>query len=227
MIGAPLRAVIFDMDGVLIDTEPVWRRVEAEIFGELGLQLTEEQCRQTMGLRVDEVVARWYGVHPWAGPSPAAVAERIVEAVIDHVRRHGAAMPGALAAMRLVRRQGLLCAVASSSEPRLIEVVLTCLQLDQQVDVVRSAQNEAAGKPAPDVYLSTAAALGVVPSSCLAIEDSVHGVGAALAAGMRCIAIPEADSRHDFRFAAATMRLASLEELTEEVLRGVADRYFS
>ncbi|HSP65405.1 MAG TPA: HAD hydrolase-like protein, partial [Candidatus Deferrimicrobium sp.] len=79
---ASLRAVIFDMDGVLIDTEPVWRSVEIEVFASLGVQLTEAECRQSMGMRVREVVNLRHRLHPWEGPSVDNVTDRIVDDVI-------------------------------------------------------------------------------------------------------------------------------------------------
>ncbi len=224
--AAGLRAVIFDMDGVLIDTEPAWRRVEIEVFGSLGLHITEADCRETMGMRVRDAVQQWHARRPWTGSSVAEVTRRLVDGVIEHVRTDGVAMDGALTAASTVRRAGLLCAVASSSPPELIAAVLDRLHIDGEVDVVCSAQDDVHGKPAPDIYLRTAAVLGVPPASCLAIEDSVNGVLSARAAGMPCIAIPDEVSATDPRLAAATLRLDSLRALDDARLDGVRRAYF-
>lgn len=221
-----LRAVVFDMDGVLIDTEPVWRRVEIEVFGSLGLRLSEEDCRETMGVRIDEVVALWHERRPWAGPAIADVVTTIVDGVIDHVRRDGAPLGGAVEAVRLVRACGLACAVASSSPLPLIDAVIDRLALAADVDVICSAENEARGKPAPDVYLSAARLLGVEPPACLAIEDSAFGVLAARAAGMPCAVIPEPGGAADPRLDTATVRLGSLRELDRDRLQAFSDAYF-
>ncbi len=210
---AALGAVIFDMDGVLIDTEPVWRRIETEVFASLGLEISDADCRDTMGVRIDEAVRLWYGRSPWAGPSPQEVTERIVAGVIDHVRERGTPTVGAIAAVTTVREAGLLCAVASSSPPQLIAAVLEKLGLAGAVDATRSAEQEARGKPAPDVYLSAASALGLAPGACLAVEDSVNGVISARAAGMPCVVIPDGLTADDPRLDAATLRLGSLVEL--------------
>lgn len=222
-----LRAVIFDMDGVVIDTEPVWRRVEAEVFGSLGLHLSDADCRETMGLRVDDVVRLWHTRRPWAGVPVGTVVDRIVSGVIDDVRRSGVAAEGAIQAIAAVRHAGLLCALASSSPPSLISAVVEKLGIASEVDVICSASDEARGKPAPDVYLRTASLLGVPPAGCLAIEDSVNGVLSARAAAMACIVIPDRLSALDPRLDAATLLLDSLLELDDRRLESIRAAYFS
>ena len=222
-----LRAVVFDMDGVLIDTEPVWRRVEIDVFGSLGLQLTEADCRETMGVRIDEVVALWYRRHPWPGPGPSEVVGAIVDGVIAHVHAEGVPVDGAPDAVRLVRSRGLGCAVASSSPRPLIEAVLDRLGLAADVDVVCSAEDEASGKPAPDVYCTAARLLDVPAAACLAVEDSAFGVLSARAAGMPCVVIPDSETAADPRLVAATLRLASIRQLDAACLEEISARYFS
>jgi sugar-phosphatase len=214
------------MDGVLIDTEPVWRSVEIEVFGSLGLHLTEADCRQSMGMRIGEMVRMWQARQPWSGATVADVVERIVAGVSEHVRTGGVAMDGALEAVRLVRSCGLRCAVASSSPRALIDVVVTRLGIADQVDAVCSAEDEVHGKPAPDVYLRAAGLLGVPPGRCLAVEDSALGVLSARAAGMPCVAIPDDDTAQDPRLAAATLRLACLRDLDRERLEWLDAAYF-
>jgi sugar-phosphatase len=226
-VAAPLRAVIFDMDGVLIDTEPVWRTVEIEVFASVGIALTDAECRETMGVRVPEVVQLRYELRPWSGESVDDVTRRIVDGVADHVRVHGVAMDGAVSAVEMVRRAGLLCAVASSSPMALITAVLHRLRIHDVVDVVCSAEDDARGKPAPDIYLRTAARLGVTPAGCLAIEDSVNGVLSARAAGMPCIVVPDEVTAADPRIGAASVRLDSLRDLDEHRLGEVSNAYFA
>lgn len=221
-----LRAVVFDMDGVLIDTEPVWRSVEIEVFGSLGVQLTEADCRQTMGMRTAEMVRLWQTRRPWTGASVGEVVTRIVAGVSDAVRRDGVAIDGALAALRLVRDSHLLCAVASSSPRPLIDTVLTRLGVADRIDAACSAEDEVHGKPAPDVYLRAAGLLGVPAACCLAVEDSVRGVLSARAAGMPCVVIPDAHTALDPRLQAATARLGSIRELDDTRLRSLCADYF-
>lgn len=210
-----LDAVIFDMDGVLIDSEPLWRRAEIERFAEVGVHLTDDDCRRTMGFRIDEAVAYWYARRPWPHADLPALAGGIVDRVVELVQDEGEPLPGAAGAVRLCEKLGLPLAVASSSPGRLITAVLHKLGMGDTFAVVRSAVDEPHGKPHPGVLLTTATHLGVDPVRCLVIEDSVNGMIAALAARMRCIVVPE---QPDPRFVLADVVLDSLEDLTPELL---------
>jgi HAD superfamily hydrolase (TIGR01509 family) len=212
-----LDAVIFDMDGVLIDSEPLWRRAEMARFAEVGVHLTDEECRQTMGFRIDETVAYWHARRPWPDADVPAMAASIVDTVVELVHAEGEALPGVGHAIGVCEKLGLRLAVASSSLPRLITAVLGKLGVDEAFEVVRSAADEPYGKPHPGVLLTTAAALGVDPRRCLVIEDSVNGMVAAAAARMRCIVVPE---RPDPRFVLAEAVLDSLEDLSPDLLLG-------
>jgi HAD superfamily hydrolase (TIGR01509 family) len=214
-----IEAVIFDMDGVLIDSEPLWQAAEIEVFDRYGIALDSAQCRQTTGLRIDEVVAYWRRRRPWKGASEATVAAEIRVAVCALIRAQGRALPGALAAPKAVRALGLRCALASSSPPQVIDAVLDALDLRADFEVVQSAETQPLGKPHPAVYLATAAALGVPAHRCLAVEDSVNGMVSAYAARMTTVVIPEPPFRSDPRYALADFQLDSLTELPALVRR--------
>jgi sugar-phosphatase len=186
----PIEAVIFDMDGVLIDSEPLWREVEREVFGTLGISVTDADLERTMGVRIGEVVDQWYRRQPWNGPGRDEVAQAIVRGVEEAIRARGVLLPGASAAVDRMAQLGLRLAIASSSSPALIDAVLAVGGLRDRFEVAHSAQEEPAGKPDPAVYLTTAALLRVCPERCLAVEDSRAGVQAAKAAGMTCVAVP-------------------------------------
>ncbi len=220
MTAAPLTAAILDMDGLLIDTEPAWRAAEAAVFAALRVQLTEAELLETTGQAIGEVVAGWRRQHQsreLAQLTDADIADRIVNLVVTHVASEGEPMAGVLAAIGRFRRAGLGLAIASSSPMRLIDAVCERLGLDD-IAVRCSAFDEANGKPAPDVYLTAARKLVASPQSCLAIEDSPHGVLAAKAAGMRCLAIPDPLLAADPRYREADLVLASLDRLDDEVL---------
>ena len=89
----PFEAVVFDLDGLLIDSEPLWREAEIEVFGSIGVHLSDEMCASTMGLRIDEVVEHWYRLFPWAGPGRREVKRRVVERFVSLVRRKGSRCP--------------------------------------------------------------------------------------------------------------------------------------
>jgi sugar-phosphatase len=187
-----LRAVIFDLDGVLVDSEQLWRDTEIAVFGSLGVDLDDERCRQTTGLRVDEVVEHWYARHPW--PAAAGDQESVSGAIVTGMVRalaHARVMPGAVDAVRFCAARGARVAVASSSPPVLISAALDRLGLSGVVESSYSAMDETYGKPHPAVYLSAAAKLGLSPLACVAVEDSLNGVLAAKAARMRCVAVPD------------------------------------
>lgn len=220
--GTAFRAVVFDMDGLIIDSEPLWREAEKEIFGSVGVILTDEMCASTMGLRIDEVVAHWYRRSPWEEPAKEEVATRVVDRVISLVRQKGASLPGVHTALQSCRALGLRTALASSSARRIIMAALDRLELSDEFEVIRSAQDEPAGKPHPAIFLNAAAALGVMPHECLALEDSLNGVLAAKAAGMTCIAIPAGSLAYPAGGPGADLTLASLEELSPELLEELA-----
>ena len=218
-------AVILDMDGLLIDTEPAWRAAETAVFGELGLRLSEDDMLATMGRRIVELVAHWRRVRPWpdaetGDPSDAAIAERVIDRMVDHVRTRGEPMEGVDQAVALLRQLGLGIAIASSSSHRLIDAVCDRLGLEW-IEIRCSADDEARGKPAGDVYLTAARRLGLSPAACLAIEDSPNGVLAARAAGMPCIAVPDPLLSGDPRYREAQLILGSLDELDETKLRSL------
>jgi HAD superfamily hydrolase (TIGR01509 family) len=188
-MGRHSLACVFDMDGVLIDTEPVWRQVERDVFARVGVELSDDQLRDTWGMRIEEVVEHWYLQRPWNGIRPHAVQREIVREMVEYVRTQGVPMIGALQAIDVARTSGLRVAIASSSSRELIDAVIDRLGIVELIDVVCTADDEVRGKPDPAVYLSAARALDVLPAYCVAIEDSPVGVTSAVAAGMRCIGV--------------------------------------
>ncbi len=213
-----IEAVIFDMDGLMIDSEPFWQQAEIEEFRKVDIQLNKTLCEQTMGVRIDEVVQHWYAKHPWdLQRMPLETMQKnIVDKVIEQILSEGVIMKGVLETIAFFQRRPLKLALASSSERRIIDAVLESLKLSDVFSVIHSAEHEEYGKPHPAVYLSTAKMLNVLPSHCLALEDSINGMIAAKSAKMKCLVVPEAGNT-DPRFALADKQLTSLSEFGENV----------
>jgi mannitol-1-/sugar-/sorbitol-6-/2-deoxyglucose-6-phosphatase len=217
-------AVIFDMDGLLVDSEPLWVRAEIEVFGGVGVVLSEADCAQTKGLRTDDVVAHWHGHRGWTAPSREDVERRLIARVAELLRSEGRAQPGAASAIAAARELTSEIALASSSPRVLIDAALDRLDLRDVFGIVQSAQSEPHGKPHPSIFLTTAKMLGVPPTECIVLEDSLAGVLAAKSARMTCIAVPEAYPDHDPRFVIADRIIGSLEAVTAALLSDVSGR---
>jgi HAD superfamily hydrolase (TIGR01509 family) len=212
-------AVVFDMDGVIVDSEQVWDDVREAYTREVGGAYGASATRDMMGMSSVEwsrYMAEKLGVPGTPEEINAAIVERMLE-------RYGEApplIPGAVEAVRRCAERWPL-AVASSSNPELIEVVLDATGLHDVIPVVVSSQEVARGKPAPDVYLEAARRLGVDPHACAAVEDSHNGIRSAKAAGMRVIAIPNPHFPPDREaLAHADVVLESIAQLTPEVIEG-------
>ena len=212
-----IAAVIFDLDGLLIDSEPLWQEAEILVFKQVNITLTTELCLQTKGLRIDEVVNYWYQKYPWTSLSKQEVEKLIINKVIELISLKGEPLAGIDNAVSLVRQKSVKVALASSSSSTIIQAALQKLNLSDVFTQVYSAESEILGKPHPGVYLTTANMLNVAPQQCLALEDSLNGVLAAKAAQMKCIAIPEASQLNNPKFAIADLTLASLEEFNDVV----------
>jgi sugar-phosphatase len=213
-----MKAAIFDMDGVIVDSEPLWRLAERRVFAEIGLELSDADCERTMGMRTDEVMDYWYELSPWEGPSKAEVEARLTARMEELIAERATPMPGLDHAITTARTAGLALGLATSSTPMLIDAVLAKLGLADVFAVTHSAVGESLGKPHPAVFLSTARLLGVEPAECVAIEDSVAGVRSARAAGMRVIALPPGHLFDDSAYDEVDVKLRSLAELTPEML---------
>lgn len=210
-----IEAVIFDMDGLLIDSEPLWHEAEIIAFEKVNIHLTRQDCLETTGMRVDEVVDYRYRRQPWEGAGKKEIAEDIIDNVIRLIQEKGELKDGAKQAIHFVQRLNVKVALASSSAYSVIRAVLDKFDLTPVFSVIHSAQEEPRGKPHPGVYLTACQKLNADPEACLAIEDSLAGVIAAKAAKMICIAVPEEAWRDDKRFVLADLQLTSLHELND------------
>ena len=211
-----IKAVIFDMDGLLIDSEPLWMQAEIEIFGRLGLRLTPEDCKQMQGVKIPDVIRHWYDVKPWTGMSLDEVEQALVRRVQELIIEKGQMQPGVRETLEFFRKRNIPMAVASSSTPGLIELVVKKLGIGHYFEFLHSSMLEKKGKPHPDIFLTAARKLGHRPEECLIFEDSLNGIIAGKRAGAIVVAVPYPENYDDPRFEIADLKLRSLEEWDEE-----------
>lgn len=210
-----IKAVIFDMDGVLIESEHLWRRAMIKGFGEFGMDLSENDCRKTMGLRIGEVIKLWL-VHFEKDLNQAkTLEERIMELLLQLIEESGTFIQGIPALIAFCREQKLKIGLATSSSSLLMNAVLKKLDLTNALDAALSAEFLAYGKPHPEVFLLCAQQLQVPPQNCLVIEDSINGVVAGKAAQMKVIAVPDDEHREVKSFAVADYKYQNMHEVLE------------
>lgn len=212
-------AVIFDMDGVLIDSEPLWKIAMEEIFLSVGCSLTRQDFQKTVGLRLDEVIEYWYQHAGWKNATPKEVEGKIVQRMIELLNENGTPLTGVVETLQYLQSKGKKIGLATSSYEILIETVLEALSIRTYFDYTHSAEKEAFGKPHPAVYLTVANKLNSSPLRCLVIEDSLNGIISGKAARMKVVCIPE-KSHHpepklmiaDYHFANMGLLLVELKE---------------
>ena len=209
---------VFDLDGLLIESERLWEKAQMAAFAESGLKLTLEMQHSTTGMRLKEAMGVWQGYFPEASLDAFRLNASMNAFMIREFRKAGAVKPGAVRALDLCADAGCRLAVASSSPPEVIAAALETLALADHFHAVVSAVLETHGKPHPAVFLSAAARLGADPGCCIAFEDSVAGVQAAKAAGMFVVAVPEEHNRGRPEYAVADRILASLESFAPDIL---------
>jgi HAD superfamily hydrolase (TIGR01509 family) len=214
-----IEGVVFDLDGLLIETEEIWDEVREELVRERGGRWTESAQRDMMGMSSKEW-SRYMHDELGVPDPPDEINRLVVERMAERYREHLPLLPGAVEAVERIAAPWPL-AVASSSNRPLIDLVLELSGLASHFRVTVSSEEVERGKPAPDVYLEAARRLGVAPERCAAVEDSESGIRSAKAAGMRVIAIPNRSFRpSDDALASADVVLASLDELTLDGIEG-------
>lgn len=212
------------MDGLLIDSEPLWQQAGAEMLNGYNIVLTDEQYRSSTGLRTPEWIDHWFGHFGIPKEKAIASISSTENNAIEKIRTLGKAMPGVDHIMTFFKERNFKIGLASSSPMRLIEMVADLLNIRPYIDVYTSAEKLDFGKPHPQVFIDCASTLRSAPRECLVFEDSFNGMIAAKAAKMKCIVVPHGDAFEELRWNAADLKLRSLAEFEPWHLQELAVR---
>jgi HAD superfamily hydrolase (TIGR01509 family) len=214
-----IKAVIFDMDGVMIDSEPLWEKTERILLARRNIDYSPEYRDLIVGLNQKDSGKLLRDTFSLEETVDEIISERI-EILTSIYEKELTLVPGLAPLLEELRIGEYLLAVASSSPLRVIDFVLDMFSLRHYFDAVVSGECTENGKPHPDIYLHTAERLGVRPQKCVAIEDSINGVRSATGAGMYCIAIPDKRlSRGGFE--KAHMILETMDELDFQLINSI------
>ncbi len=219
-----MKAVIFDMDGLLIDSEPFWQSAEREVFGSLGIEVTEVHSSVTSRMTTREVTEYWFRLKPWEAISILDIEMKVIKRVGEHIGLHGKIMPGVMETLVYFKKAGYKIGLATNAPAILIPKVLKKLNIESYFDAVLSAESVAKGKPAPDIYVQMASDLSIDAARCIVFEDSKSGMAAAIAAGMTVVAVPARKQYDDVEFDAAHLKIGSLLDLTEDHIHDLNHR---
>jgi len=210
-----IKAVIFDMDGVIIDSEPLWRKAMIQSFTEIGIPFSDEHCRITTGLRFKEVAEFWFTKHGITHISVNKFDELVINRLCDLIAVEGKTMKGVMESLEFFKSKELKIGIGTSSNTKLMNTVVDVLNIRHYFNELCSAEHMQYGKPHPQVYLTCAKQLGVNPLQCLVIEDSVNGIIAGKAAQMKVVAIPEDINKNNIKFSIADYSVNSLLEIIQ------------
>lgn len=211
------QAIIFDMDGLLVDSESTWFVAETEVIEARGYVYTKEVRAHVVGKRMDEFLVALHEIYNFQDSLDSLMSE-ITERMMRLIPVHTKPQPGAHEIVSYVQQSGIPTAIASSSPMTIIDAIVQSQGWESVFQVRCTADDEAFGKPAPDVYLRAAERLGVKPVDCLALEDSPNGARAAVAAGMTCYAVPDASHSDRHAFDGITPHVFhSLHEVLERI----------
>ncbi len=213
-----INTVLFDMDGLLLDTEPLWGESMLRVAKKHKIPITRERFKETTGLRIYEVTDHWAIHYPWEGKTSKQVADEILDDIIASSKNYGRVLDGVEKTLILLRKHHYKIGLASSSPKHMIDALVDHFGLTKYFDEITSADAVELGKPHPAVFLHCAAELGSKPNQCLVLEDSVNGLIAGKAARMKVIVIPDDLHFDDPRFSIADGKLKSLEDFDLEMI---------
>lgn len=213
-----LNAAIFDMDGLLIDSEPLWKEAADTVLGGYGMELTHRQYAITTGLRTREFLGYWFRFFNIPEAELPAAEKNIIDLVTNLIEKKGKPMPGLHYILDFFHEQEFNIGLATSSPRELVDVVIGMLGLQNRFQAISSADKLAFGKPHPEVYLDCASKLSVPAIQCICFEDSFNGMIAAKAANMKCVIVPAAQTAKKGIWEAADLKISTLNNFNEHLL---------
>lgn len=203
------------MDGLLIDSEPLWNEAATEVFAYYGKKLTPEEYATTTGLRTSEFVSWWLRDYKFDNAELEKAGENIVQLVIDKIKAKGKPMAGYDHIISFFHHKKFKIGLATSSPHSIIQAVTEFLGIENYINVKTSAEKLPYGKPHPQVYLECAKELGSSPFTCIAFEDSLNGMISVKAARMKCVVVPAYSQQKDERWSIADLKISSLQNFSE------------
>lgn len=210
--------VIFDMDGLLIDSEPLWEEAGAELLRNYGCSLTHDMYARTTGLRTKEWLQYWFNYFQLSDAGIDKAEVEIIDSVVAKVKQKGRPLPGVSYIIDYFRKKQFRIGLATSSPLRLADIVVDLLNIRGQLDTLTSAEFLPFGKPHPQVYINCAAELQADALRCICFEDSFNGLIAAKAAKMKCVVVPAATQLQSARWGAADLKISSLQNFNDLLL---------
>ncbi len=209
------------MDGLLIDSEPLWKEAADKLFLGYGMQLTAQQYALTTGLRTKEFLGFWFNHYKIPAEKIVEAEKKIVDSVIDLVTQKGKPMPGVPYIFNFFLERNFKIGLATSSAPGLINVVIDLLHIRKYLQAISSADDLAYGKPHPEVYLRCTEKLAVLPAQCVCFEDSFNGMIAVKAAKMKCVIVPALPDAENPVWEAADLRISTLQNFNQLLLNSL------
>lgn len=211
--------IIFDMDGIIIDSEQFWRKADISAFAKVGIEISPEEAQKAAGLRIDDLVYHRQMSYGFSDE----IAKNLIRDIFDNaksmINESGQAKPGVYQAIETFLKYDLTLALASSTPLSIIQLVLKKLNLDKDIfQVICSGEHEKYAKPHPAIYLTAMEQLKTSPFHCAAIEDSLNGVIAVKAAKIYCIAVPDPWHNHAKGYHIANEIIPSLEKIDKSFI---------
>ena len=213
-----IKAVIFDMDGLLIDSEPLWKQAEIDCFNAVGIPVTLEDMLALTGIPAPEIAKAIFQKYNQFPMPTEEMGKKINEYAINLILEQKPLMKGVKETLEKLTALGYKLAIASASPRFLLENITKSCGIFDYFSFISSAAELEYSKPHPMVYLNAAKNLGIEPNECIGVEDSVVGMTAVKAASMKCVVIPDPEFKYNPRFSLADVQLDSLFELNEDVI---------